>query len=436
LTQVVQASAIENAPSRHSIDDVDTVVFGRGSRSAIRDEADGLRRLVLRIPDPFMSTEHGRLLRAHGKWIVEDPRSKNGVVVAGRSTRVAPIEVGVVLEVGHTVFLVERVTVASDAPLDRELASSQLASFDADLVSAAADIERVAPSTIPVLLYGETGTGKEVYANAIHGASKRRGPFVPVNCGALSASLLEAELFGHKRGAFTGATADRPGFVRSADGGTLFLDEITELSAAGQVALLRVLQEGEVVPVGDTRGAAVDVRVCAASQQPLLQAVEEGRFRSDLYARLLGYELGLPSLRERIGDLGHLVASLLPRHATRPMTVAPAAVRAMISYDWPRNIRELDRCLATAVVLAKGDMIDVAHLPAPVRAASAGRMPPAPVDALDPETDALRAELTAKLAEHAGNVSAVARAMAKHREQVQRWIKRFGLDVEGFRRGK
>jgi DNA-binding NtrC family response regulator len=282
-----------------------------------------------------------------------------------------------------------------------------------------------------------------VYADVLHAASRRTGPLVAVNCGALSPTLLEAALFGHRRGAFSGATADRPGFVRSADKGTLFLDEITELSPAGQIALLRVLQEHEVVAVGDTTPVPIDIRVCAASHRPLLVEVEAGRFRSDLYARLLGYELRIPPLRERVADLGYLIASLLrrqPSPSPRPVTFTPEALRAMLAYPWPRNVRELERCLATALVLGGGGEIDVAHLPVQVRSGAVGPVPAVPADELptaseDAADAALRSALAAKLAEHRGNISAVARDMSRHREQIQRWIRRFAFDIDAFRRG-
>jgi DNA-binding NtrC family response regulator len=248
--------------------------------------------------------------------------------------------------------------------------------------------------------------------------------------------LLEAELFGHRKGAFSGATSDRPGYVRAADGGTLFLDEIASLSEAGQVALLRVLQENEVIAVGDTRPVSVDLRVCAASQRPLVEEVEAGRFRSDLYARLLGYELRLPPLRERRGDLGHLVGSLLRRLSSHPVELTPAAMRCLIEYEWPRNVRELERSLATALVLADGGTLDTAHLPAAITAQRRVRSDDGPPAAADDglHDAAIRVQLAAKLTEHRGNVTAVARDLGKHREQIKRWIRRFGFDIDLFRR--
>jgi transcriptional regulator with GAF, ATPase, and Fis domain len=263
---------------------------------------------------------------------------------------------------------------------------------------------------------------------------------VAVNCGALTASLLETELFGHRRGAFSGATEDRPGFVRTAHRGTLFLDEIAELSSAGQIALLRVLQEREVIPVGDSRAISVDIRVCAANQRPLQLEVDAGKFRSDLYGRLLGHEIHLPPLRSRVSDLGILIGRLAARHGAANIQLHAAAAFAVLSYPWPRNIRELERCLSTAIALAEGRPIQLHHLPEPVQRAPIGRVqrlaarPAVPTTLrADPE-DELRALLATKLVEHHGNISAVARALGKHREQIHRWLRRFGFDPEAFRR--
>ncbi|HEU4730725.1 MAG TPA: sigma 54-interacting transcriptional regulator [Kofleriaceae bacterium] len=427
------------APARHRIDGVVTVRFTRGPRGATRD---GDRGLTLSIPDPYQSKDQGRLVRLEDRWVIESPASKNGVAVNGCVTRYGTVQLGDVIEVGRCVFVVERLRLPCDGPLDHTLdpgahAQPQLASLHPGLVTAEAVLAQIARSANPVLLHGETGTGKEVYARALHHASRRTGPFVAVNCGALTPSLLEAELFGHRKGTFSGATADRAGYVRASHGGTLFLDEITALSESGQVALLRVLQENEVVAVGDTRAVPVDLRLCAASQLPLIQEVEAGRFRNDLYGRLFCHELHLPPLRERRCDLGHLIDGLLRRTSARPVEITSGALRLLIEYDWPRNVRELERCLAAAVVLASGGPIDVPHLPATVRAHRRAHEPagaPPPLD-LDAGERALRAQLAAKLAEHRGNISAVARELGKHREQIQRLIRRFGFDVDLFRRG-
>jgi transcriptional regulator with GAF, ATPase, and Fis domain len=442
LVVLMHGDDLRLSPSRHSLAGIDVVAFARGERAAIRDRVDGLARLLVRIPDGVMSAEHGRLVRVQARWMLDDPSSKNGATIAGRASRCAMLAPGELLELGHTTFALARLHRPADAPADAILdAADPLASLHPDLVAARDAIDRIATSDLPVTLVGESGTGKEVYAQAIHGRSGRGGPLIAVNCGALSASLLEAELFGHRKGAFSGATADRPGYVRAAHRGTLFLDEINELSPAGQVALLRVLQEREVVPVGDAVPIGVDVRVCVASQRTLLSEVESGRFRSDLYARLLGYELHLPPLRERPHDLGALIARLALRHApARSVAISPSAARALFSYTWPRNIRELERCLARALVLAPAGPLELAHLPDAVASGASGRIPgallaPAAEAAPGEELgDGLRERLAAKLVEHRGNVSAVARDFGKQREQIHRWMKRFGFDPEAFRR--
>ncbi len=422
--------------SIHALDDVDAIVFGRGKRSWHRDRADGLRRLVARIPDPIMSADHGRLLRVHGTWMLDDPRSKNGATIAGRPTRCARVAPGDVIELGHTLLVIDALGDASAPDRIAKPVRSSLDSLFPPLAAAAGELARVAASDIPVLFHGETGTGKEVYARALHERSGRPGPLIAVNCGALPPSLIEAELFGHRKGAFSGAIADRIGFVRSADRGTLLLDEIHELPPAGQVALLRVLQEREVVPVGDERAIAVDVRVCTASPRRLADEVDGGRFRSDLFARLLGYELALPPLRDRRIDLVGLCRAVAPG-----VRISPAALRGLVCHDWPRNIRELERVLATARVVADGAPIELAHLPDAIRASAARgtiAVGPAPIAALAPEVPPAelseRDELARKLVDHRGNVSAVARDLGKHREQVQRCIRRYGLDLASFRR--
>jgi DNA-binding NtrC family response regulator len=429
IVVALRAGAPSEAPSRHLLDDVDVVVFGRGPRAAVRDVDGGLRRLRLRVPDPVMSSDHGRLLGVRGVWLLEDPRSKNGALVSGTPTRSAMVRPGDAFVLGHTVFLLERGEHPADAPLDvtaREAPVEGAATLHPSLHAQVELLLRVAPSDVPLLLLGETGTGKEVFARAAHALSGRRGAFVAVNCGALAPGLVEAELFGHRRGAFTGAVADRPGYLRSARGGTVFLDEIAELPAPAQAVLLRALQQREVVPVGDTAPVAVDFRLVAATHRDLGAMVASGAFRADLHARLLGLTLVLPPLRERRCDLGLLVASIL-RRLGATTTFTPAAAYALFRHQWPLNVRELERCLATALPLAGGRPVDAAHLRLPAPAAAA---PAPPVE----DDDGLRGSVTRLLVEHRGNVAAVARDLGKHREQVHRWIRRWNLDLDSFKR--
>ncbi|TVP72548.1 MAG: sigma-54-dependent Fis family transcriptional regulator, partial [Gemmatimonadales bacterium] len=227
---------------------------------------------------------------------------------------------------------------------------------------------KVAQHPTSVLVEGETGTGKEVLARLVHTESPRAaGPFVPVNCGAIPAQLMESEFFGHVRGAFTGAERDRTGLFESARGGTLFLDEVGELPEALQVKLLRVLQERVVRPVGAAEEREVDVRVLAATNRDLEVEIREGRFRQDLYYRLAVLKLELPPLRERGGDLVLLARHLLERHAGRMGIPVPAldgdAMERLQGHAWPGNVRELENVLERALVLAEGGRIQVRDLP-------------------------------------------------------------------------
>jgi formate hydrogenlyase transcriptional activator len=246
-------------------------------------------------------------------------------------------------------------------------------------------VETVAPTISTVLILGETGTGKELVARAIHDGSPRRDrPLVKVNCSAISAGLVESELFGHVRGAFTGAVDSRTGRFEIADGGTIFLDEIGELPLDTQVKLLRVLQEREIEPVGSSRPRKVDVRVIAATNRDLEKDVAAGRFRADLFFRLNVVPIVMPPLREREGDialLAHFFADRFAREfAKRIDRIDPEALRRLLAYPWPGNVRELSNVIERAVVLARGPVLDVAPelLPAGVPA------PAGPVRAVAP----------------------------------------------------
>jgi transcriptional regulator with GAF, ATPase, and Fis domain len=259
--------------------------------------------------------------------------------------------------------------------------------------------------------------------------SRRSGDFVAINCGALTETLLESELFGHKKGAFSGATEDSTGLVRMAHGGTLLLDEIGDLPATSQAAFLRVLQEREVMAVGGTRPIPVDLRVISATHRDIEELVARGRFRSDLLARVSGFRIDLPPLRERREDLGLLIGALIRRltgDATDRVTLSEAAARALFRHDWPHNVRELEKVLGAAIVLAGGGAVDLPHLAEAVRTPA---LRPA-----ETHDDELRVRLVELLTEHAGNISAVARATGKARMQIHRWMRRFGIVPEEFRR--
>src|SRR6266568_2165047 len=229
-------------------------------------------------------------------------------------------------------------------------------------------IERVADTDSTILILGESGTGKELVARALHFNSRRQfAPFVPINCSALPENLLESELFGHRRGAFTGAITDKKGLFQEADGGTIFLDEIGSMSPMLQSRLLRVLQEREVRRVGDNLPTYVNVRVVAATNEPLEKKTKEGAFREDLYYRLNVISIELPGLRERRDDIPLLIAHFLkdktnPR-TNRPFQMTRQAVEILCAYDWPGNVRELENAIERAATLCEGDMIQTADLP-------------------------------------------------------------------------
>jgi len=406
------------------------------------------------VADARMSGQHARIHRQGGPtgaWVLTDLGSTNGTWLNGAPLGrdvPAPLADEDVIAVGHSLFLYRAlVDDEGGAAGDRDTADLDslppgMATLDPLLARRLTRLERVAASTLSLLLVGETGTGKEVLARAVHTLSGRPGPFVAVNCGAIPHNLVEAHLFGHVRGAFSGAVRDEAGHVRAAQFGTLLLDEIGDLPPSAQAALLRVLQEGEVVPVGSAQPIKVDVRVLGATHRPLEKLVEEGTFRRDLYARLAGYVFALAPLRERICDLGLLLGSFLARGKLTPpasgaLRLHHEAARALLAYDWPMNVRELEQCLRASAVLAEEGTIQLADLPAAVAAALAEEPEPAPGGAeADARDEALRRDLLVRLSDAQGNVSEVARAMGKARQQVQRWLRRFRIDPEAYKTKK
>jgi len=271
-----------------------------------------------------------------------------------------PLDLGVLRKlVGSAVRLGSRAdgtAITLVAPGPRLIGSSEPMQQLRDMIT------RVSRSQAPVHIYGESGTGKELVARLIHESGARNeGPFVAVNCGAIPTELMESELFGHKRGSFTGAVADKKGLVQSAEGGTLFLDEVADLPLHMQVKLLRVVQEKTVRPIGESREEAVDVRILSATHKNLAQLVAEGRFREDLFYRINVIEMRVPSLRERQGDVAELAERILARLGRRmkvePAHLTPEALRILESYNFPGNVRELENVLERAVTLSTGGVI-------------------------------------------------------------------------------
>jgi DNA-binding NtrC family response regulator len=420
LFVVVHADAPTLGGARVVLRGVDRVTLGRGPARGTRPVNEDSRRIDL--PDRLVSVEHAALDRALGGWTVCDLGSKNGLYVNGQRVARQFLEDGDWIEVGHT-FL--RFRQAIDAVCDADTSAMPGGDLRTLVPSVQLELERlkrVADKGVPVLLRGETGSGKELVARELHKLSGREGPFVAVNCGAIPSNLVEATLFGHRRGAFSGAVEDRPGMVASADRGTLLLDEIGDLPLAQQPALLRVLQEKEVVPVGDTRPRKVDVRFVAATHRDVDTLVRGDRFRADLLARLAGLRITVPPLREHVEDLGSVIASVLGRIGAERTSFSRDAVWAMCRYEWPQNVRELEQAVATAHALCSGK-IDLEHLPDALRAA------PRTLD----RDGARRDELIALVREHQGNLAAVARALKTSRAQVHRLLARHDIDPTAYR---
>jgi DNA-binding NtrC family response regulator len=285
----------------------------------------------------------------------------------------------------------------------------------------------------PVLITGETGTGKELAARAIHRHGPRSArPFVAVNCGAFAEGLLESELFGHVRGAFTGAVGDKRGVFEQAHGGTLFLDEVGEMSPAVQVRLLRALEAGDVRPVGGSRALKVDVRAIAATHRDLERAVAEGTFRQDLYYRLNVFRIALPPLRERRDDIALIAAHVLrglADQADRPARLTPEALAVLTSYAWPGNVRELENTLERLAATAPGGVIDEADLPAELREQAPALE--APLFAGLPTLEEMEKRyLRHVLAAVGGNRSRAAEALGIDRRTLYRMAERFGIPLD------
>jgi len=252
--------------------------------------------------------------------------------------------------------------------LDREYDVQGIVASDPGMLDVLDTVHKVAPTNATVMIYGESGTGKELIARAVHNLSERASkPFITVSAGALPETLLESELFGYEKGAFTGAMTPKPGRFEMANGGTVFLDEIGDISPATQVKLLRVLQERRFERLGGTRSIEVDVRVVAATNRDLQQLIADGDFREDLFYRLNVVPITLPTLRQRPGDVPLLVAHFLEKFKAGAKVISPDALEALVRYPWPGNIRELENTIERIVILSHGDEIGVADLPAEVR---------------------------------------------------------------------
>ncbi len=438
------------------------------------------------IPQPAVSRSHARLSHDGRRWTLRDLGARNGTLVNGTFIEFCPLQHNDDIRVGDAFF--KFVEAEAEGYLHYRLDGAVVNAYATpsgivggfQLASVASALERIAKSPISVVLLGESGTGKEVFARQIHEWSGRPGSFCALNCAAIPHNLLESELFGYRRGAFSGAERDHVGHVRAADKGTLFLDEVGDMPFEAQAKLLRVLQTKEVLPLGATTPDSVDVRIVCATHRDLGTMQAEGQFRGDLFARLNEYSVTLPPLRRRKEDIYALCIEFLRLHKRPDLELTVPYMTGILHYDFPYNIRELEALIKRGIALADGGALGAAHLSAEIhekmrdygrRQAESGplRMPPPAImqrppapswqppppssqhdHAFDasgvPSTSAAAIpqavsaympsedELRRILAVTGGNVAAVGRHYGKERMQVHRWMRRYNINPDEYRR--
>jgi DNA-binding NtrC family response regulator len=319
------------------------------------------------LSDPAVSRRHAVVEEMASGWLLKDLGSTNGTFLGNVRVKEGFLEPGALIRLGNTELTFSRVEERIETPESSAERFGGLIGGSLPMRQVFGILERVAPTDVTVLLLGETGTGKELAARAVHEHSRRAGrPFIVFDCGAVPPNLIESELFGHEKGAFTDAVKDRPGAFELADGGTLFLDEIGELDLQLQPKLLRALDRREVKRVGAGQAVAVDARVVAATNRDLEAEVKEGRFREDLYYRLSAVSVFLPPLRKRRDDIGPIAVRLLSAIAKETVRkidgIAPEAVEVLRSQPWPGNVRELRNVLVRAAALSSGSRLEVKDL--------------------------------------------------------------------------
>ena len=407
--------------------------------------------VVGRDPDqsPSLQLHHPRVSRRHASvepgedgrsWQIEDLSSRNGTFVNGERIERAALRDGDVIRIGSSLLLFQFLDAAAcGRVLDADPLGGGALIGHGHALAKVRDAIRTAPPNAPTLILGETGVGKELVARAIHDYGGRPGEFVPVNCAALPSNLAESELFGHVRGAFTGADARRGLFGR-ADRGTLFMDEIGELSAEVQAKVLRALAIGEVRPVGSDHARQLDVRIIAATNVDLEDAVAGGRFRADLYARLMSHIIAVPPLRERREDVLDLARHFL--RGAGGAQITPECAEALLIHGWPYNVRELEQVLsAVEGVVRQRGTLELGDLPPRIRQKVESRLepvrqvqsPPSPLLDLRRNAVPTASELQAVVRAYNGNIAKVASFFRKDRRQIYRWAETLGVDIQALR---
>ena len=379
------------------------------------------------LADPYVSSFHARVVLENGRCMVHDVGSRNGVFIGEQKVQAAEVVPPATVRIGR----IDIEVLPATAEADTELPASGYVGGSDKALRVRTLAERMAANDAPVLLHGETGTGKEVVARLIASHGKRSGkPFVAINCGALSRTLIESELFGHEKGAFTGAVSRKAGAFEQAHGGTLFLDEIGELPTDLQPQLLRVLETGEVHRVGGNEDVKVDVRVIAATNRRLEEEVAANRFREDLFHRLHVLALPLPPLRDRAADIPELVAFFLEQLVPEGERVRfdDAAMRLLNGHRWPGNVRELRNVVQRAVLMRTADVLtttDVVFPPSTSKARTGG-------GSGDGRTlaDVERGTIVAELVKHRGNKTDAASALGISRSTIHRKLEEYGIDIE------
>lgn len=393
------------------------------------------RGAALIVPDALVSSQHARVVRRHpGEYELIDLGSKNGTLVDNvRLEDRARLRNGSLIFFGNHIAIFRMVSALELDAIKAELVTplAPVATSSPTLAVACDRLRRLATADGEILLLGETGVGKEVYARAVHEVSRRRGRFTAINCGAIPRELVESELFGYRAGAHSTAHQAKAGLLEEAEGGTLFLDEIGEMTQEAQIKLLRFLQDRELTPLGSTRPRKVDVRIIAATNRTSGSGKTPTGLRDDIIGRLGAAPLHLPPLRSRIEDLGALTAYFLRNAATRELD--QPAFRALALHEWPLNVRELEKIVATAAVLAGGARpISLRDLPEPI--ARAVTAPPATAARRVGGASPTPAQIEDLLRRYNGNVADVSRELGKHRAAVWRWMKKWGIGVEKFKK--
>ena len=438
------------------------------------------------IPQPAVSRSHAKIINDAKGCTIQDLGARNGTLVNGVFVTQCRLSTNDDIRVGDAFFKFVESDAEGYAPyrIDGAVLRNAYATPSGvvggyHMARIASDLERIAKSPISVIILGESGTGKKVFARQVHDWSGRTGSFCAVNCAAIPPTLLESELFGYRRGAFSGADRDHVGLVRAADQGTLFLDEVGDMPIEAQAKLLRVLQTKEVTPLGSTQPYTVDVRIVCATHQDLSAMQTTGKFRGDLYARLNEYNVTLPPLRERKEDIYALCVEFLRLHKRPDLELSVPYMTGILHYDFPYNVRELEALIKRGIALAEGGQLGAAHLSAEIheRMRAYGRKqgqgydphahrpplsrPPAPSWAPPPNPPSQESpvissmpesstgaanipqavaayvpsedELRRLLSKTGGNVAAVGRHYGKERMQVHRWMKRYEIDPNEYR---